>query len=101
MSQVGLKLGWPVWIRPLIAAGVALIMAQLLGKGMTKPLRQMAAAARRLAKGDYSAKVTTNARDEVGRARPGFQLDERAVGDVRPSAARPDRKCRHTSCARR
>jgi signal transduction histidine kinase len=72
MSQVGLKLGWPVWIRPLIAAGVALIMAQLLGKGMTKPLRQMAAAARRLAKGDYSAQVTTNARDEVGQLARAF-----------------------------
>ena len=72
MSQVGLKLGWPVWIRPLIAASVALIMAQLLGKGMTEPLRQMAAAARRLARGDYSAKVTTNARDEVGQLARAF-----------------------------
>lgn len=72
MSQVGLKLGWPVWLRPVIAAVVALIMAQLLGKGMTKPLRQMAAAARRLAKGDYSATVTTNARDEVGQLARAF-----------------------------
>lgn len=87
MSQVGLKLGWPVWIRPLIAAGVALIMAQLLGKGMTKPLRQMAAAARRLAKGDYSARVTTNARDEVG------QL-ARAFGSMSEQLATSDRQRR-------
>jgi signal transduction histidine kinase len=87
MSQVGLKLGWPVWIRPLIAAGVALIMAQLLGKGMTKPLRQMAAAARRLAKGDYSAQVTTNARDEVG------QL-ARAFGSMSEQLATADRQRR-------
>ena len=85
MSQVGFKLGWPVWLRPLIAAGVALIMAQLLGKGMTKPLRQMAAAARRLARGDYSAQVTTNARDEVGQLARAFSSmsDQLATADRR------------------
>ena len=72
MSQVGFKYGWPVWLRPLVAAGVALIMAQLLGRGMTRPLRQMASAARRLATGDYSAPVTTGGRDEVGQLATAF-----------------------------
>lgn len=73
MSQVGFRLGWPVWLRPLIAAGVALIMAQLLGRGMTRPLREMAAAARRLARGDYGVRVQTESRDEVGQLAAAFR----------------------------
>lgn len=72
MSQVGLKLGWPIWLRPVIAAVVALVMAQLLGRGMTRPLRQMAGASRRLAKGDYSARVEPGGRDEVGQLAAAF-----------------------------
>jgi signal transduction histidine kinase len=72
MSQVGLRLGWPVWLRPLVAAGVALIMAQLLGRGMTRPLREMAGAARRLARGDYTVRVETNSTDEVGELAAAF-----------------------------
>ena len=73
MSQVGFRLGWPVWLRPLIAAGVALVMAQLLGRGMTRPLREMASAARRLARGDYSARIATESRDEVGQLAAAFR----------------------------
>lgn len=73
MSQVGFRLGWPVWLRPAIAAGLALIMAQLLGRGMTKPLREMATAARRLARGDYSVRVETESADEVGQLAAAFR----------------------------
>ena len=49
-----------------IAAAIALVMARLLALGMTKPLRDMASAARSMATGDYSVRVETRSRDEVG-----------------------------------
>jgi signal transduction histidine kinase len=57
-------------VRPryTIAASVllALLVTQLLARGMTSPLREMTAAARAMARGDYSRRVTTSSRDEVG-----------------------------------
>ena len=41
-------------------------MTQLLAVGMTSPLREMTAAARRMARGDYSGRVTATSSDEVG-----------------------------------
>ncbi|HUC58541.1 MAG TPA: ATP-binding protein [Streptosporangiaceae bacterium] len=45
---------------------VSLLVIQLLAHGMVLPLRQMAAATRAMAGGDYSMRVTSTARDEVG-----------------------------------
>ena len=45
---------------------VALAVTQLLARGMTSPLREMTAAARSLARGDYSRRVTATSSDEVG-----------------------------------
>ncbi len=59
-------LGW--WLRftlPL-AVLVALVVTQLLARGMTRPLRQMTAAARRMAAGDLPSAVDVSSRDEVG-----------------------------------
>jgi signal transduction histidine kinase len=50
-----------------VAAGsLSLLMIQLLARGMTSPLREMAAAARAMARGDYGRRVTASSRDEVG-----------------------------------
>lgn len=46
----------------LIAVGLSLWLA----RGLTKPLSQMAAAARRLAAGDHSVHIPTSTHDEVG-----------------------------------
>lgn len=48
------------------AVVVALAVTQLLARGMTSPLREMTAAARVMATGDYSRRVTASSRDEVG-----------------------------------
>jgi signal transduction histidine kinase len=48
------------------AVVVALGLTQLLARGMTSPLRAMTAAARRMATGDYTRRVSTTSRDEVG-----------------------------------
>jgi signal transduction histidine kinase len=45
---------------------VSLVVIQLLAHGMVLPLRQMVAATRAMASGDYSQRVTATARDEVG-----------------------------------
>ena len=66
LSVVGLRLGlWPRYTIPA-AVGVALVVTQVLARGMTSPLREMTAAARAMATGDYSRRVRATSRDEVG-----------------------------------
>ncbi|HET7014123.1 MAG TPA: ATP-binding protein [Streptosporangiaceae bacterium] len=45
---------------------VSLVVIQLLAHGMVMPLREMAAATKAMAAGDYSERVTATAQDEVG-----------------------------------
>ncbi|MFN0026298.1 MAG: sensor histidine kinase [Acidimicrobiales bacterium] len=71
-SLIGYRLGWPLWIRPLVAGAFGLVLAQLLGRGMTRPLRELARAAGSMASGDYSVRVTTSSADEVGRLAGAF-----------------------------
>lgn len=63
---------WQFLLAGLLAAGIALLMARWLARGMTQPLRDMAAAARRMEVGDYSTRVTTKSRDEVGQLAAAF-----------------------------
>lgn len=63
---VGIKLGlWPS-VSGIVAAVVAMGLVWFLSRGMTSPLREMAAAAEAMARGDYSRRVTATSRDEVG-----------------------------------
>ena len=62
---VGLQVGLG-WLSGLVALIVALASIQLIARGMTSPLRDMASAASAMAKGDYSRRVTATSRDEVG-----------------------------------
>jgi len=66
LSVVGVRLGlWPRYTIP-VAVLVALAVTQVLARGMTSPLREMTAAARAMATGDYSRRVQATSRDEVG-----------------------------------
>lgn len=65
--SLGFRAGLPRWVSAIGAAVLALGMVQFLARGMTSPLREMAAAASAMAKGDYSRRVTATSRDEVGR----------------------------------
>jgi len=56
----------------LLAAGIALVVARWLARGMTQPLRDMAAAAHRMETGDYTTRVHTRSRDEVGQLAAAF-----------------------------
>ncbi len=63
---IGAELGVPTFLNGLVAALLALVLVQFLAHGMTFPLRQMVTAARAMAQGDYSRRVTATSRDEVG-----------------------------------
>ncbi|WP_067488973.1 HAMP domain-containing sensor histidine kinase [Actinomadura hibisca] len=54
--------------RQTLPAGIllSLVVTQLIAHGMTAPLREMTAAARAMARGDYSRRVRATSRDEVG-----------------------------------
>jgi signal transduction histidine kinase len=66
------RYSWQFLLAGLISAGIALALARWLARGMTQPLRDMAAAARRMAGGDYRQRVTTRSRDEVGQLAEAF-----------------------------
>ena len=53
------------WTLPVVIV-LALIVTQLLARGMTSPLREMTEAARGMATGDYARRVTATSNDEVG-----------------------------------
>ena len=61
----------PRWTLPL-AIIVSMVAVQLLAHGMTAPLREMRAAARSMASGDYSRRVRATSRDEVGQLAQAF-----------------------------
>jgi len=63
---------WQFLLAGTIAGVIALVMARWLARGMTQPLRDMAAAARRMETGDYTTRVHTTSRDEVGQLAVAF-----------------------------
>jgi HAMP domain-containing protein len=67
----------------LLGIIVALVLVQFLAHGTTSPLREMATAANAFRHGDYSQRVRTNARDEVGQLASSFNrmADELAEVD--------------------
>lgn len=66
VATIGEAGGVPVWLSIPVTVALALAVTQLLAVGMTSPLREMTAAARRMAAGDHAVRVTATSRDEVG-----------------------------------
>jgi signal transduction histidine kinase len=64
--RLGERLGLSPLISGFVAAAFALAVVQVLARGMTSPLREMVTAARAMAHGDYSRRITSSSRDEVG-----------------------------------
>jgi signal transduction histidine kinase len=56
----------------LVTIALVLLTAQVLGNGMTRPVREMIDAARAMAQGDYSRRVRATSRDEVGELAAAF-----------------------------
>ncbi|MFI6508396.1 DUF4153 domain-containing protein [Streptosporangium sp. NPDC050855] len=82
VNEVGINAGYSRDVRVAVAAVFALIMVQLLARGMTKPLREMAAAAQTIAKGRYGLRVTATSRDEVGELARAFNAMAADLGEV-------------------
>lgn len=59
-------IGWFPPATGLTALLVALVTSYVLAHGMTSPLREMTAAARTMARGDYTRRIRATSRDEVG-----------------------------------
>jgi signal transduction histidine kinase len=55
-----------------VTVAMVLLTAQILAHGMTRPLREMTAAAAAMAQGDYTRRVRATARDEVGQLAGAF-----------------------------
>ncbi len=63
---LGRRVGLQLELRVLLAAVLGLLTVQVLARGMISPLRQMAAAASAMARGEYDRRVRATSRDEVG-----------------------------------
>ena len=63
---------WQFRYALLAALVTSLVLTQFLAHGMTSPLRQMTAAARAMARGDYSRRVRDTSRDEIGQLATAF-----------------------------
>jgi signal transduction histidine kinase len=66
VAAVATDRGVSPWVTVPVAVAVALVLTQFLARGMTSPLREMTAAARAMARGDYTKLVTATSNDEVG-----------------------------------
>src|SRR3954452_23280087 len=70
VTLVAVVLGTNAGLRPRYSVPIGLLLSlaivQVLSRGMTSPLREMAAAATAMSRGDYRRRVTATSRDEVG-----------------------------------
>ena len=69
-------------VSALAAGALSLGLVQVLAHGMTSPLREMAAAAAAMARGDYRRRVTATSRDEVGELAQAFNQMATQLGEV-------------------
>ena len=82
VSQVGIHAGWPVWVRPIVACAISLLLVEFLAHGLTSPLRDMERATTRMARGDYSVRIRHGSSDEVGRLASAFNAMATELAEV-------------------
>jgi signal transduction histidine kinase len=82
VDSLGDRAGLSPLVTGIAAAALALGMVQLLAHGMTFPLREMVAAARAMARGDYDRRVTASSRDEVGELARAFNTMAAQLAEV-------------------
>jgi signal transduction histidine kinase len=79
---VGHKAGLSLPVRATLAALLGLVIVQVLARGMTSPLREMADAASAMARGDYARRVRATSNDEVGDLARAFNAMAGELGDA-------------------
>ena len=70
-----------VAVAALVAVVVALILAAIMGSRLARPLRQMGAAARSIAQGDYTARIPREGPEEVASVADSFNQMAAALDD--------------------
>jgi signal transduction histidine kinase len=78
----GHRAGLSLPVRATLAALLGLVIVQVLARGMTSPLREMAGAASAMARGDYGKRVRATSRDEVGDLARAFNAMAAELGDA-------------------
>jgi signal transduction histidine kinase len=79
---LGRRAGLSLEARVAVATVLGLAMVQLLARGMTSPLREMAAAATAMARGEYGRRVRATSRDEVGELARAFNAMAAELADA-------------------
>ena len=74
LAYFRIKIGWFPPGTTAVAIGLSLLTTLILAHGMTRPLREMTAAARAMARGDYTTRVRATSRDEVGELAGAFNM---------------------------
>jgi signal transduction histidine kinase len=82
VARAGARLDLSLPVRVLAATAIGLLVVQLLARGTTSPLREMAAAASAMARGDHSVRVRATSRDEVGELARAFNSMAAELADV-------------------
>ena len=72
---------WPS-VSGIAAAVVALVLVRFVARGLTTPLREMAAATEAMARGEYSRRVTDTSRDEIGGLARSFNRMAAELGET-------------------
>ena len=80
--SVGTGVGVSPVVSALAAGTLSLALVQVLAHGMTSPLREMAAVAAAMARGDYGRRVTASSRDEVGELARAFNKMATELAEV-------------------
>lgn len=82
VSSIGWRTGIAVWMRPIIAVALSLLLVYPFSRGITSPLRQMAAASKAMARGDFTHPVSVTSRDEVGDLARAFEQMRAQLAEV-------------------
>jgi signal transduction histidine kinase len=80
--RIGARLDLALPVRVLLATAIGLLFVQVLARGTTSPLREMAAAAEAMARGDHDVRVRATSRDEVGALARAFNTMAAQLADV-------------------
>ena len=82
-ALAAVRLGFPLPLAALAAAVLALVLVRLVARGLTQPLRQMAAASRAMARGHSGEQVGgTERTDEIGELARAFNAMSAELAEV-------------------
>jgi signal transduction histidine kinase len=82
VATAAVKADAPLVPAAIGAAVVALLLVQVLARGLTRPLREMAQASRELRRGRFDVRVSEGGRDEIGELARAFNAMAAELAEV-------------------